>query len=120
MIALCRSFSLFVPESDLKGKLLVTDLARFAQWHQFSPADDANDRPFIYELIFIRVIDLNADNILREQIVKEDPEWLRKKSEKERYLRTRVVIKIYEKFKVEVVEPAAGVSITITDLSDLD
>ena len=67
--------------------------------------------------IYIRVSDLNADDIRRNQILAGDPDWLRDKNaaDKERYLRMRVVINVYDKFKFEILEPKAVVCMTVTD-----
>ena len=110
-------FSLFTPDERLRRKMVVADFSRFACWHQYVPIDDAEEAGDVYEAVSIQVSDLNADDRLRTKIIEDNPEWLRDKPEKERYLRGRVVVRIYERFEMEVIEAQAGIAIEVTDLN---
>jgi hypothetical protein len=110
--------SLFIPDQDIKGRLLVADLPRFAQCKQYLPIDKAGDEQYVHDSIFIRIRDLNSDDEFREKIMREDPEYLRKLTDKDRYLRTRVVVNVFEKFKTEIIESHAGVIIEVRDLDE--
>lgn len=112
--------SLFVTDEKLKGRALVADLARFARWHQFSAADDSSEVANVHDSIFVRVTDLNVDNDLRETIIKDNPPYLNDENDKDRYLRTRVVVKVYERFELELLTPSAGVAVEILNSDEFD
>jgi hypothetical protein len=107
-------FDLFVQEADLREKVLLVDLSRFARWDQYVPMDAEEDQPYIAEFLYVRVTDLNTDDERREALIREDPTWLHNEVDKDRFLRGRVILNIYEKFKVHVMDASAGVAWNVT------
>lgn len=107
-------FDAFMRSAKLKGKVLVMDAAEFVRWRQYAPDDAADERPFISDLVLVRVRDLNVENAARDDILRSDPEWLRAEAHKEVHLRGRVLVNIYEKFRVEIRDAKAGRCLTIT------
>jgi hypothetical protein len=108
-------FDVFVRGGDFKNHVLVTDLAKLAHWEQYSPVDEQEDDVHVTSSLFIRVIDLNRDDGVRNRILSENPAWLAEKPDKEGYLRGRVVIKIFEKFKVTIDDRTAGICLTVAE-----
>jgi hypothetical protein len=101
--------------AETKGKVLLVDLKRFAKWTQYPPADDPGEEKFVTDMILVRVKDLNRRHQLREKIIANDPEWLRAQDDKVRYLKSRVVVNVYEKFKLDILDADAGVAFEIAD-----
>jgi hypothetical protein len=106
-------FDLFVQREDLRNKVLLADLPRFARWEQFSPVDEDGDEPHRVGVLMVRVVDLNRDDDRRERIIRDEPHWLQEQSDPDKFLRSRVVVNVFEKFKVEIMDRAAGISITV-------
>lgn len=106
-------FDILARGRDLKNRVLVADLERLAHMDQYSPVEEPDEDMHLFGPLSVKVIDLNADDAMRAKILSEDPAWLAEKSDKEGYLKSRVVIKVYEKFKVEIDDAAAGICLTV-------
>jgi len=50
----------------------------------------------------MRIIDLSVEQEIREQIIRDNPAWLREIQEKERYLQQRVWLRVLERFDIRV------------------
>lgn len=112
-------FDIFVgSDALLKNKILVTDIQRFACWHQFAPVEKEADRLYVDGDLLVHVSDLNQDDTLRTEILNQNPDWLQSKDNKEDYLRGRVVIKVFERFDIEIKAPEAAVCLSVTDAED--
>jgi hypothetical protein len=83
-------------------------------WDQYVPMQAQEDEQYIFEFLYVRVSDLNADDDRRDALMRENPPWLDKEGDKERFLRARVVLNIYEKFKVRVLVPTAAIAWNVT------
>ena len=115
LVPVCR---VFLRNSESSNKILIGDIARFASWHQYSPSDERGEDVDIQEFLFVRVVDLNKDDARRNGILGEHPPWLETVGDKEGYLRMRVVINVYEKFKLEVADPEAAVALIVEGQGD--
>ena len=73
------------------------------------------ERKYIVGKFFINIIDLNLDIAKREEIVSSNPEWLQKISEKEIFLRQRVIIQVFERFEYSIKNKDVGISISYKD-----
>jgi hypothetical protein len=103
----------FTQEQRLKNKVVVADLARFARWRQLAPVDEPGDESDVIENVFVRVTDLGKDDARRQKILTENPTWLRDIVDKERFLRTKVVVNIYQKFVIDIRESKTAQCISI-------
>jgi hypothetical protein len=108
-------FDLFVHGEEAENKVLLVDLSRFSVFQQFSPIENADDEQYRVENLLVRVLDLNRRQTQRERILDDDPDWLHEQDNPERYLRSRVIVNVFEKFKVKVVDRARGICISIAD-----
>ena len=106
-------FDLFARRPKLNNKVLLADIAEFVVWQQFSPIDKTEEEPHRLGALLVNVSDLNKDDTRRQNILRENPEWLREQGDPEKYLRARVVVNAFEKFKVKVKDPTAGISIDV-------
>ena len=104
---------LLVNDSSLKNKILIIDLEKFISWIQYSPADNAQDLKYRDGIFIIKVADLNVDDIQRNKILNQKPKWLNVYKDKEEYLRRHVVVKVYEKFKIEPRDKRAGIMFVV-------
>jgi hypothetical protein len=110
------AFRIFTQVPDLTDRVLLTELPRFARWQQYAPIESADDADYVSEFVYIRIVDLNVDDAKREALLQANPPWLENQPNKERYLRKRVVVNVYEKYQIEVIEPAAGAAFRVTVL----
>jgi hypothetical protein len=107
---------LFIREEGLKNKIVVADLSRFGILNQYSPIDRAEDANYKDDIFFIKVTDLNEDNQRRQKIITENPVWLQTYDDKEGYLRQRVVVNLYQKFKFEIKDSKKAFCINVNGL----
>jgi len=106
-------FDVTVSGEGLEGKVVVADLPRFARWDQYSAADKPGEEDYLIDRIYIRVTDLNKDNVLRQEILTKSPDWLAQKPDREKYLRSQVVVNVYEKFRLRILDSSAAWCFTI-------
>jgi len=69
-------------------------------WQQYRPFDSEAEQKYFENFFFIRIIDLAAEQGIREQIIRDNPAWLREIQEKERYLQQRVWLRVLERFDI--------------------
>lgn len=101
-------FRLYVQEPNLQNKAILLDLPRLAKWEQYIPMDGQEERQYISDLLYIKVTDLNQDDVKRETLIRENPAWLSEQEDKDRFLRARVILNIYEKFRILVLDGSAA------------
>jgi hypothetical protein len=106
---------IFTHTEGMDNKIIIADFSRFVIWSQYSPVDDPEDETDVEGPLLIHVTDLNKAEGRRQSLIAENPLWLRDIDDKEDYLRGRVIINAYEKFKVEVCDSAAAVVLSVTD-----
>jgi hypothetical protein len=107
-------FDIFVREKQLDNKVLVTDLSKLGIWEQYLPIDKSEDSTFIEDIFYLRISDLNVDNEIRAKILSENSTWLQEYSDKEGYLRQKVNIRIYQKFRFLITDQSKGLLISVT------
>lgn len=107
-------FDIFVREKTLNNKVVITDLSELGVWEQYLPIDKPEDAAFIDGIFYIRVSDLNVDNEVRRKILDEDSAWLQEYADKEGYLRQKVSIRIYQKFKFLITNKSKGLVISVS------
>jgi hypothetical protein len=71
-------------------------------WQQYLPFDSEAEQEYLENFLFIRIIDLSVEQEIREQIIRDNPAWLREIQEKERYLQQRVWLRVLERFDIRV------------------
>jgi hypothetical protein len=106
-------FDVFAKRPESQNKIVLTDLNRFLQWTQFGPGDTSDESPDVDGPLLIRVIDLNLDAEKRNQLISANPPWLAEKEDKEGYLCGQVLVNVYEKFRIDILKPEAGVCLTL-------
>jgi hypothetical protein len=92
----------------VKNACLV-DMDKVGIFIQFPPIKTLDDKKFQRDIFMYKIIDLNADTEKRQQILKENPSWLKEKSDPESYLKDKVLVNIYSKFEFKITDAAAGV-----------
>ena len=76
--------------------------------------DKEEDKGFIDSIFYLNVIDLNSDDVTRNKILTENSSWLQSQLDKEGYLRQKVNIKLYQKFRFTIKDSDKGVVITVS------
>ena len=107
-------FDVFIREKDLNNKVVITDLSELGVWEQYAPVDKPEDTEYLDGIFYIRVSDLNAENEIRNKILSEDAAWLQEYPDKDGYLRQKVSVRIYEKFRFLITDQSKGVVIVVT------
>ena len=107
-------FDVAVQAPELANTVVVADLSRFIQWMQYPATGDSDDRKDLIDSVLVRVRDLNSDQSLRAHLLAQDPEWLRDKEDKDRFLRSHVTINVIEAFELEVLDRDAAISFAVT------
>lgn len=100
-------FNAFVRGDEAGGEVLLVDVRRFARWTQFNPAEKAEDQAYVADDLFIRVTDLNVDEERRASIVAQNLPWVAEEGEQDSVLRGKVLVNIFEKFSIDVLESDA-------------
>ncbi len=111
-------FDIFVQKDELRDKVLIAELSKYAEWDRYSPLDEGGSSGDVYKLLQIKVFDLNQDDDRRNRILQDAPDWLTNKgnaTQQEVYLRSRVVVNVYDKFDLRILNPAAAVSLAVTN-----
>jgi hypothetical protein len=99
----------FVRDPALGDKIIIANVPEFVRWNQFSPAEEPGDEDHIVQMLLVKVTDLNADDAMRNKLVIGNPKWLQEKptDKREQFLRTHVVVNVYEKYELEITASAA-------------
>jgi hypothetical protein len=97
-------------EKDVIG---IFDLKDFASLVQLNPIDKEIESQYIREQFYIQIVDLNADNKIRKDIISAAPEWLVNYQDKERYLKTKVIVKTFLRQELHLKNKFAGMLLKI-------
>lgn len=110
-------FDIFIREKTLNNKVVVTDLSQLGVWEQYLPIDKPEDTTFVNGLFYIRVSDLNVDDEVRQKILTENSAWLQEYVDKEGYLRQKVNVRVYQKFRFLITDESKGVVVSVSKAS---
>jgi len=58
-------------------------------------------------------MDLSEDDTSRNDIIQKDPDWLKKYDNKERFLKTKVIVKTFMRQDLQISDKEAGVLINV-------
>jgi len=108
---------LFAQKDELENKVVVVDLKAFCRLIQYSPINKTEDEKFRYKYFYLNVSDLNQDEALRNKIISENPAWLKEQSDPEGFLRQKVVVKIFQRLKLEIKNKSAAHCFSVSDLA---
>lgn len=103
-----------------KGLIGIFDLKKFATLNQLRPIDDENESQYLQEQFYIRIIDLNKDDQSCNSIISSAPEWLNKYLDKERYLKTKVIVKTFMRQELCIDNIKAGALLKVIDTEEAD
>jgi hypothetical protein len=96
---------------DNRNELCLIDPKRIGEFIQYLPYEDEGQKQFRRENFLFQVIDLNADEKTRKDIVKKNPDWLQQHTDPEFYLKQKVIIKLLERFEFRFGDKKAGIKI---------
>ncbi|MGO9931737.1 MAG: hypothetical protein ACLPV8_07985, partial [Steroidobacteraceae bacterium] len=72
----------------------------YIRWRQSAPEHEPGEETYADGQLQIRVIDLNADQARRDEIVSQNPSWLAQESDPVSYLRGRDITSTVAKSQV--------------------
>jgi hypothetical protein len=81
---------------------VVANFAKFLSWTQYSPVEEDDKQEDVSGFLYVKVADLNADEARRQKLIAENPDWLKKEAEPDRFLRTRTIVNVYEKLSIVI------------------
>lgn len=111
-------FNIFSHKREEQDTVLITDIRRYAIWNRYRPIEDREFDDDIADLLQVSVFDLNVDEKRRTQILRDKPNWLLAKggrSAQEKFLKSHVVVNIYDKFEIEVLNQFAAICLEIVE-----
>ncbi|MDR3528104.1 MAG: hypothetical protein P4L57_12580 [Rhizomicrobium sp.] len=106
-------FSIFAQAAELRNKVIIAEMQKYIRWNQFSPADENGEDGDILDFVYIKVADLNADNVRREKLLTDNPAWLHEKADKEGFLRAHTVVNVYEKLSFEIANANSAICLSV-------
>jgi hypothetical protein len=95
-------------------------LKKFATLSQLRPIDDEVEKQYFQGQFYIRVIDLNEDTESLNGILSSSPEWLNKYPDKERYLKTKVIVKTFMRQEILISNVKAGILLKVSEPEDAE
>lgn len=98
----------------LKNRILIADLHQLGTWHQYPPLPPSDPTPVEKNFAF-KITDLNADEQMRTDIASQNLNWLQDISDRDIYLKQRVLIFILERTDFQIENPEAAIRLTVTD-----
>jgi hypothetical protein len=91
------------------GVIGIFDLKNYAHLIQLNPTDNEKEAQYLHHQFYIQIIDLNEDGKYRNEILLAAPEWLNAYKDKERYLKTKVVVKTFMREELLLKNKEAGI-----------
>lgn len=101
-----------VYQQQLARRVLVLDLKRFAKLTQHKVMSDENKASSI-EHFLVSMHDLNTDDDLRRRIQEQSPQVVNGQQDPERYLRGAILVQVFERFSLSILDPSRGRSFSI-------
>ncbi|HEY2011696.1 MAG TPA: hypothetical protein VGH23_22085 [Rhizomicrobium sp.] len=99
-------------------KVLIAELDHFAEWERYGPTDRGDQLGDVYRHLLIKVFDLNTDDERRNKIIAENPPWLaehgNEQAQRELFLRAKVVVNVYDRYRLKFLDDAEAACITVT------
>lgn len=106
-------FDIFVRDKTLNNNVVITDLHDLGVWEQYLPVDKHEEGNYVQGIFYIGVFDLNKEDAVRQKILNENSSWLQTYTDKEGYLRQKVNIKVYQKFRFLLKDVDKGLVIAV-------
>ncbi|MDP8265676.1 MAG: hypothetical protein P9M07_01880 [Candidatus Aceula meridiana] len=100
-------------QKNNKGLIGIFDLKSFASLIQLRPVDDEDESKYFHGQFYIRIIDLSHDDKSRGEIITASPGWLNKYEDKERYLKTKVIVKTFERQELCIKDKSSGILLKV-------
>lgn len=111
-------FRTHLRKQQLRNYLILTSLKDVGEWVQYPPLQKIEDRVDQKDIFRIRISDLNKENIIRNDLISKNPDWLQTHEDKEGYLRQKVLINAVEKFEFKIKDKNAGRKISIQNYNE--
>lgn len=98
---------------DSQEEVCIVDMKKFAKLVQHVPYMKDSEKSYKRRIFIFRIIDLNSDDKLRQDILDKKYDWLEKYESPETYLRQKVITNILERFELRVIDKKAGVKFAV-------
>ncbi len=100
----------------LQNKLLILSKSNFGLLRQYSPMRGVDDEKYKYGQFYFKITDLNKDDQLRDEIIANDPKWLKEyNGDKDAILRQKVVVNLHEKLSFDLKDSNVGWCMSIIE-----
>lgn len=97
--------------------IFLIDLADVGEMVRLFPGEGAPEKEFLRDHFYLRVQDLNVSDDVRREIITGNPAWLQECSDKERHLRSRVLLQFYERTSFRF-KKTAGIRLSVKPTDD--
>jgi hypothetical protein len=91
------------------------ELPRSIVWEQLPAAENANELNDVQGPFWIHLVDFSIDINARKELANTNPEWLKPRADKERYLSLRVWLRALERFQLNVIDKNRGLRFNLAD-----
>jgi len=111
-------YRIWVSESKKEiSEVIVTDIDKFIKLEQYPPFLKEAERTEmeVRGNLAFKITDLSADanKATRDKLISDNPSWLQNETNKEDYLKQKVIVHVKEKFEVKIMDKKASIKITI-------
>jgi len=101
-------FETFYRAKLRRKDVFILNKSRLGTLVQYSPLNDGEDKVLLEDIFYMDIRSFSEDEeLMKEFIERKTPQWLKEvgdKEEQKEYLRERVLINVFERFKLEFVE----------------
>ncbi|MBP9759258.1 hypothetical protein KBD45_06185 [Candidatus Dojkabacteria bacterium] len=111
-------YRIWVNESKNEvSEVIVTDINKFIKLEQYPPFLKEAERAEmeVKGNLAFKITDLSADTnkATRDKLISDNPSWLQNETNKDDYLKQKVIVHVKEKFEIKVLDKRASIKITI-------
>lgn len=99
-----------IDQVNTGGKIFVVNKNKLPKIisYKFTDEDHLKEKNMGNSDIYISIVDLSKKSSKRKKIIEEKPEWLNEEKDKETYLKTKICLKVFQKFDIKEVSENIG------------
>jgi hypothetical protein len=108
-------YQIWPHKGDSKKEIFVSDLSNFIELKQYPPYSTKKEKKNMQlkDSFAFKITDLSTDSEQRNELVTRNPSWLQKYTDKESYLKQKVIVHVKEKFDLNIKNKEASIKIII-------
>lgn len=116
-------FRFWIPgKNDDKPEIIVADINKFMSLEQYPPYtnDTEKQKMQIKGYFAFQITDLSSETNkeLRDKLIRENPPWLQQYTDKEFYLKQKVIVHVKEKYEIKIKDKDAAIKTIIDTIEE--